>query len=43
MVQVIGLRLAEALKGAQIDEDIGESVEIGDGLTVTELGAFDAE
>ena len=35
--------LTDALQEAQIDEEVGQGVEIGNGVAVAEVGAFDAE
>ena len=34
---------ADALAGAQVDQDVGEGILVGDGLGVAQLGALDAE
>ena len=39
----LGGALADALQGAEVDQDIGEGVEMGDGLTIADLGPLDTE
>jgi hypothetical protein len=35
--------LADALKGVQVDQDVGQRVGVGNRLTVAQLGSLDAE
>ncbi len=36
-----GLDLADALEGAQVDQDVDERVQVGDGRAVAQPGALD--
>ena len=37
------MKMADALETAQVDEEVDEGVEVGDGVTVANMGTFDAE
>ncbi len=37
------VRIRNALHGSKVDEDIGQGVEIGNGLLITQLGPFNAQ
>ena len=41
--RLLRLALADALEGAEIDEDVNEGVEVGDGLAITQPGALNAQ
>jgi hypothetical protein len=40
---VIGLALTDALQGMQVDQDVGQSVVVGDGNPIAQFGALDAQ